>query len=89
MDVNHERFTDYESQFMALAEEATFWEADEKPALDRMAMYLCLYGENGFSVEEEFEMLEALKRHAHHPDSPLLRIDIEADYYQDLILFVK
>jgi hypothetical protein len=89
MDVNHERFNDYESQFMALAEEADNWESDEKPALDSMAMYLCLYGENGFSVEEEFEMLEALKHHAQNPESPLLRIDIEADYYQDVILFVK
>ena len=87
MDVNHERFGEYETAFNALAEEATAWEGD-KPALDSMSIYLCLYGDNGLSVEDEFALLEQLNvKQSEHIDT-LWRIDIEADYYQDIILFV-
>ncbi len=88
MDVNHERFGEYESAFNALAETATPWEGD-KPALDRMAVYLCLYGENGLAVDDEFTLLETLKTRTAENADALWRIDIEADYYQDIILFVQ
>ena len=88
MDVNHERFSEYESAFNALAQQATHWQGD-KPALDSMALYLCLYGDNGLAVEEEFALLETLKTRTAENTDALWRIDIEADYYQDIILFVE
>ena len=88
MDVNHERFGEYETAFNALAEDATPWEGD-KPALDSMALYLCLYGDNGLAVDDEFTLLETLKTRSAEQTEALWRIDIEADYYQDIILFVK
>ena len=88
MDVNHKRFDEYENAFNALAETATPWEGD-KPALDSMAVYLCLYGDNGLTVDDEFALLDTLKNRRVENTDALWRIDIEADYYQDIILFVK
>jgi hypothetical protein len=85
MDVNAPEFSDYEVAFMAVADDATHWEAEEKPVLDSCRMYLCLYGENGLSVSDELALLEQLK---HAPASERFRLDVEADYYQDVILFL-
>jgi hypothetical protein len=89
MDVQDPRFETYERRFMALAEEALVWEG-AKPALDQ-SLYLCLYGDNGLSPDDEFELLERLNT-AHLSTEAsthrLWRLDIEADYYQDVILFL-
>lgn len=85
MDVNAPEFEAHEAAFLAIAEEAIEWESEDKPALDSCPLYLCLYGENGLDAREEIALLERLKTEA--PDTPLYRLDVEADYYQDVILF--
>lgn len=86
MDVEHPRFDEYETQFQALAENAENWEAEQKPELNGAQLFLCLYGENGLEPEEEFAALERLN--ALQQESTLHKLEIEADYYQDTILFV-
>jgi len=88
MDVNHERFAEYETAFNELAELADEWEENDPPQLNSAQLFICLYGENGLPVDEEFAMLEKLKAHGDNEISPLRRLDMEADYYQDIILFV-
>jgi hypothetical protein len=88
MDVNHERFSEYEALFTELADVADEWEEDPPPELNSANMFICLYGENGLLVDEEFAMLETFKTHADNESQPLRRLDMQADYYQDIILFV-
>jgi hypothetical protein len=85
MDVNSPQFDQYETAFKAVAEQAIEWDVPARPVLDSCPMYLCLYGENGLTPEEEFLFLERFK--AMEPES-FYRLEVEADYYQDTILFV-
>lgn len=84
MDVEHPRFEEYDQRFRALAERAELVKV-AKPALDSCRYYLCLYGENGMSPEEEFELLSTMEAHA---EEGLKRLEVEIDYYQDTILFI-
>jgi hypothetical protein len=84
MDVNHALFDAYEQRFNALAEKVDT--SDEpRPALDSVRLYLCLYGENGFSPEEELRLLAELEA---QPVEALRKVEVSADYWQEVILYL-
>jgi hypothetical protein len=84
MDVNDPRFETYEQRFRALADAATLVKVAE-PSLNATRCYLFLYGENGLTPEEEFEVLDKL---ASEPPEQLKRLEVDTDYWQDIALFV-
>jgi hypothetical protein len=83
MDVNAPEWEAYEAQFRLLAEKAEHV-AIAKPALDKCRYYLCLYGENGLSAEEEFAFLERMTSEVEN----LKRLEVEADYWEEIVLFL-
>jgi hypothetical protein len=84
MDVEHPSFAEYEARFMALAAPVDEWQGP-KPALDTMTLFLCLYGENGLSPEEEFDCLDTL---ASNPPERLKKLVVDCDYWQEQILIL-
>jgi hypothetical protein len=84
MDCEAPEFEGYEARFRALAETV---EAHEglKPVLTSVRLYLCLYGENGLRPPEELAMLAELEA---TPKAQLRKLEIEADYWQELVLFI-
>ncbi|MBY0404728.1 MAG: hypothetical protein K2X66_12570 [Cyanobacteria bacterium] len=84
MDINDPRFEQFEERFRALAEQAELVET-AKPSLNASRYYLCLYGENGLPPEEEFEFLDKMAAEA---GKTLKRLEVDTDYWQDLVLFV-
>lgn len=84
MDVNHPQWEDYEARFRQLAAFATQVKTP-KPTLDQCRYFLCLYGENGLPPEEEFELLNQMQ--AAGPEN-LRRLEVDADYWQDTVLFL-
>jgi hypothetical protein len=86
MDVNDPLWSEYETQLLALAEQATPWEADAKPVLGGMAAYLCLYGDNGLSPQEEMAQLTAFAQRVQQ-GLALQCFALDADYWQEVVLF--
>lgn len=84
VDVNHPRFEEYDHRFRALAEQAELVER-ANPSLNACRYYICLYGENGLSPEEEFAFLEELNSFV---GKDLKRIEVDMDLWQDIVLFV-
>jgi hypothetical protein len=82
LDVNSEHWEAYAERFQAVAETAKPW-LGQKPALGDSALYLCLFGENGLNPDEEFALLDRLA-----VASPLYRLDVDTDYWQEIVLFV-
>jgi hypothetical protein len=90
MDFNLDCFATYEADFQAFAEEVEAWEEPAKPVLTAMPLFLCLYGENGLTPEQEFETLETIKTIFQQTPEKVKKLDIEATnhYWQETILFV-
>lgn len=98
MDVNDSRFEMYETRFRALAQKAD-QVIQAKPSLNASRYYLCLYGENGMSPDEEFTVLETMENlymeslyqeelEKTSSLSLLKRLEVDTDYWQDTILFI-
>jgi hypothetical protein len=85
MDTNHAEFEAFEARFLALAEGAERVEGEAKPALDKTQAFLCLYGDNGLSVEEEFAILSQFEANL----EALEKIEVETGYWQDTVLFLR
>lgn len=83
MDVQNPQFEAYQARFLEVAEQAEL--VDPPSSLNTQKYYLCLYGENGLATPEEFELLEILAQEAGHN---LKKIEIERDYWYDVILFI-
>jgi hypothetical protein len=90
MDFNLDCFTTYETDFQAFAEELEAWEQPAKPVLSNMAVFLCLYGENGLTPEEEFETLAHIKAvYAQTPEKVMkLQVEVTNHYWEETILFI-
>jgi hypothetical protein len=90
MDFNLKCFATYEADFQTFAETVTPWESTQKPVLSTMPLFLCLYGENGLSPEEEFQALETIKAIFQQAPEKVRKLEIEAPnhYWQETILFV-
>ncbi len=85
MDVNDPRWDEYEAAFTAVANQATLWAEATKPDLAALPLYLCLYGDNGMSVDEEFATLSTLQTAL--TNQSLYCLEVEADYWYERILF--
>jgi hypothetical protein len=90
MDFNLDCFTTYEATFQALADVVDPWEAPTKPVLSAMPLFLCLYGENGLTPEEEFETLARIQATFEQTPEKVKKLEIEAShqYWQETILFI-
>lgn len=85
MDVNDSRWDEYEVAFTAVANQATPWAEATKPDLASLPLYLCLYGDNGMSADEEFATLAVLQSAL--DTHTLYCLEVEADYWYERILF--
>jgi hypothetical protein len=86
MDVSAPEFNTYEARFNALAEQVQLWEGARHVA-GCSEHVLCLYGENGLTCNEEFELLNALEQHHQANPQRVAKIMTEGDYWCDTILF--
>jgi hypothetical protein len=86
MDVNAPQWDAYIQQFETVAQRAQPWIGKDKSSRPNLAdaqLYLCLYGENGLTPDEEFAMLDTLAQ-----ANPLYRVDVETAYWLETVLFV-
>lgn len=84
MDVENPQFAQYEARFRQLADRVERLKGAD-PAIASAKYLLCLYGENGLSPEDEFEMLARLEGYA---DDGLKCAEVETYYWEDLVLYV-
>jgi hypothetical protein len=84
MDIEDPRFEAFEARFRELVEQSELV-PPPRPALGSAKAYLCLYGENGLSPDEEFAVLEQLAEEA---GRNLKRVEVDTDYWQNIVLFV-
>jgi hypothetical protein len=84
MNIESQQWSQYEARFRQLSECATLFKV-AKPALDQCRYFLCLYGDNGLSEADEFDMLEQIGL---TEPSERGRLEVDTDYWQDTILFV-
>jgi hypothetical protein len=82
--MDHPRFDEYQSKF----EELSFL-ADQvdkpDPPLDECSAYLCQYGENGLTTDEEFAFLDKLEKAV---GENLRKVVVATPYWEDTILFI-
>jgi len=83
MDTNNPRFQEFQTRFEELAFLAD--EVVQPPSIGDCRHYLCLYGENGLTVEEEFHLLTQLESFI---GDTLQKVVVETPYWQDTVLFV-
>ena len=85
MDINTPQFEAFEERFQALAEDV---EEHEGPNSDlgSTQLFLCLYGENG--IDDPEEELALLKKLEEAPREQLRKIEVDKDYWQDIVLFL-
>jgi len=84
MDTNDPHFEEYQTRFEQVAELAEKV-AGPAPAIASARYFLCLYGENGMTPDEEFAMLDRLESFV---GEGLKRVDVSTSYWEDTILFV-
>lgn len=82
MDVESEYWDEWENRFITLADKARKVPITQN--LKGSRHYLCLYGDNGLTPEEEFAELETM---AQHPDE-LKKVEVDTSYWQDTVLFI-
>jgi hypothetical protein len=87
MDVNDPQWALYEARFLALADNASLT-TGPKPLIGDTKVYLCLYGENGLSSDQEFAILQQLEQAATQSSQALRKIEVETCYWQDVILYL-
>lgn len=84
MDTQSPQWDAYYEQFMELADLAD--EIDPPaPPLDECQYYLCLYGENGLTAEDEFQFLEKMDAFV---GEGLSKVEVRTSYWEDVVLFV-
>lgn len=84
MDTQSPEWEEYHRQFMELADLADSVEPPAPP-LDECQYYLCLYGENGMSAEDEFQFLANMDAFV---GDNLKKVEIQTSYWEDIVLFV-
>ncbi len=84
MEITHPRREEYEEKFDALADLADEVSQPERP-LDECRYYLCLNGENGLSVEDEFLFLEKMNDEI---GGTLQKIEVKTSFWEDTVLYV-
>ena len=84
MDTDHPLWPQYEARFNELAFLAEPVDEISIP-LDACDAYLCLYGENGLSPEEELALLDTMDGPA---AARLKKRTIQTTYWEDTVLFL-
>jgi len=82
MNIEDPRWEEYENRFRALADTVAVAKGPQ-PELASAEEMLFLYGENGMSPEQEFDLLEKLER---QPDK-LKGTTMLTSYWEDVVLY--
>lgn len=82
MDYESPYWEEWESKFRELAEAAQ--QVPVTGDIKGAKHYLCLYGDNGLTPEEELRELEEMGRHK----SAIKRVEVDTSYWQDTVLFI-
>ncbi len=82
MDIEAPQWDTWEARFTELAERAL--KVPLTGDIKGAQHYLCLYGENGLSPEEELAELDAMAKASQN----LQKVEVDTSYWQDTILFV-
>ncbi len=83
MHVEDPRWDDYENRFRALAGRVTLQKGPQAEAASAELM-LCLYGDNGLSSEQEFEVLARLEQ----AEERLRGTEVVTAYWEDVLLYL-
>ena len=83
MDIESPFWDQWESRFNQVAGKAQ--RVADHPDIRSARHHLCLYGENGFSPEEELQELEAM---AQCPPDQLKKVEVDTGYWHEVVLFV-
>ena len=84
MNIDDPRFEEFQQCFEALSEQAES-HTGPRPEIASSALFLCLYGDNSLTPDQEFEMLAEMNRFA---GQGLHKTTIQSAYWEDIILFV-
>ena len=84
MDVNDPQFAEYQAAFEKVAELAEPMEGAQ-PTIAGARYFLCLYGENGITPEEEFQTLKTLDDFM---GNGLKKVTMQTGYWEDIVLYV-
>ncbi len=85
MDINDPRWEEYDARFREVAEKAEEVEGPQSSAASAQYI-LFLYGENGLTPEEEFEMLARLEEAG--CENRLKKFEVDTTIWQDTVLYV-
>ena len=83
MDIEDPRWEEYETRFRALAERVSLQKGPQ-PELASAELFLCLYGDNAMSPEQEFEALNELEKVA----ESVRGAEILTSYWEDIVLYL-
>jgi len=83
MDIENPRWEEYESRFRALADTVQLQKGPQ-PELASAKLYLCLYGDNAMTPEQEFEALAKLEAQA----TSLRGTEMQTAYWEDIFLYL-
>lgn len=83
MNIEDPRWDEYETRFRALAERVDMHKGPQ-PAAGSAELFLCLYGDNALTPEQEFEALARLEQN----ESKLKGTEILTAYWEDLFLYI-
>ena len=83
MHIEDPRWDEYENRFRALAERVGLKKGPQAEAASAELM-LCLYGDNGLTPEQEFEVLGRLEQ----AEDRLKGTEVLTAYWEDLLLYL-
>lgn len=83
MDIESPQWDTYETRFRALAEQVEIQKGPQ-PELASAEAMLFLYGENGLTPEEEFNLLEKLEKQVGN----LRGTAMLTAYWEDIVLYL-
>lgn len=83
MDIEDPRWDEYEARFRTLAETVGVAKGPQ-PELASAEMMLFLYGENGLTPDQEFDLLNKLESQAAH----LKGTEMHTPYWEDIVLYL-
>lgn len=83
MNIEHPQWEEYEARFRALAEQVVLNKGPQ-PELASAESLLFLYGENGLTPQQEFELLDLLE----HRVAELKGAEMQTSYWEDIALYL-
>jgi hypothetical protein len=83
MDIENPQWEEYENRFRALADTVQLQKGPQ-PELASAKLYLCLYGDNAMTPEQEFEALSKLEAQT----ASLRGTEMQTAYWEDIFLYL-